>query len=121
MDVLGEAFSIRVKRKKTDATGETGALIHLTLERWEHVLDEHQHEFSYSDFEIVLDAVADPDYILRARDGARDAVVNYGAQFLHVFYREINGNGGFVITARYLKTFDRTLVIWRKDEHDRES
>lgn len=85
------------------------------------MLDEHPHEFSYSDFEIVLDAVADPDYILRARDGARTAVVNYGKHFLHVYYRELNKHEGFIITAFYEPDFDRKLVIWRKHEHDREN
>ncbi|MCP9494666.1 MAG: hypothetical protein MSG64_09450 [Pyrinomonadaceae bacterium MAG19_C2-C3] len=39
MDILGETLSIPVKRN------ETGALIRLPLERWEHILDEHPRDF----------------------------------------------------------------------------
>ncbi len=115
MEILGEVYAIPIKRN------ETGALIRLTLERWEHIVDEHSQDFSYSDYEIVLDAVGDPDYILRGRGGARRAVVNYGKRFLHVFYRKLNKQDGFIITAFYEPSFDRKLIIWRKDEHDRDS
>ena len=120
MDILGEALSIPVKRNETGATNERGALIRVTIEQWEHVLERHPQDFSFSDYEIILDAIADPDYILRGQTGARIAAVNYGKSFLHVIYRELDKHEGFFITAFYKPDIDRKLVIWRKHEQDKD-
>ncbi|MCP9495071.1 MAG: hypothetical protein MSG64_11545 [Pyrinomonadaceae bacterium MAG19_C2-C3] len=119
-DILGTAFAVCVKRNKTRETDEPGALIRVTVEQWEHTLESHPHDFSFSDYEIILDAIADPDYILRGQTGTRVAVVNYGKSFLHVIYRELNEYEGFFITAFYKPDFDRKIVIWRKYEQDRD-
>lgn len=100
--ILGTAYSIgRVPVRLTD-------------ERWEHVLDQHPEDFSYLDFEMTLDTVEDPEYILRGRGGALIAVAEISGDFLHVYYREASSTDGFVITAYYKTSFDRSKVIWRK-------
>lgn len=96
------------------AVSTNSVSIRLTDERWEHIIDEHGHEFSYSDFSLVLDAVEDPDYILRGQRGSLIAVVPERSKFLFVIYRELTSPDGFIITARYERDFDRNKVIWRK-------
>lgn len=49
--------------------------IHLTVERWDAILEKHPYDFSYHDYEMALDAVADPDYIVRANAGALFAIL----------------------------------------------
>jgi hypothetical protein len=76
-----------------------GVSIRLTEERWEHVLENHP-ALSDSDMGLILDAVADPEYILSGYRGSLIAVVSLGRfRYLHVMYRETNRDDGFVITA----------------------
>lgn len=96
------------------ATSKNGVTVRLTDERWEHVLDDHPSDFSYNDFETVLDVVEDPDYILRERHGSLAAVVSIGRRFLNVFYKELAGDG-FIITAYMKAEIDRKKIVWRKD------
>ncbi len=95
-----------------------GVIIRLTFTQWQHVLDEHSNDFSFHDYELVLDTVADPEYVLRAQRGALAAVIYERGDFLHVFYRELDSRDGFIITTRYESDFDRNKVIWRKYEND---
>lgn len=93
--------------------------IRLTDERLEHIIEEHPKDFSFSDEELLLETIEDPEYILRQQGGARAAVVNHGKRFLHVMYLEYTNRkrrrrDGFIITAYYLDDFDRSLVIWDK-------
>lgn len=89
--------------------------IRLTDERWEHILDDHPYMSGY--LEAVLDAVADPEYILRGQRGALIAVVALGKKtFLHVIYRELGKKDGFIISAFTDSEFDRDKILWRADE-----
>ena len=100
--VLGIAYSIN------------GVPVRLTEERWEHTLDRHA-EFSYNDFDMVLEAVEEPEYILRGYGGTKLAVVVLGrGGYLHVVYRELNVNDGFIITAGIRASMDRKKIIWRR-------
>ena len=73
--ILGTAYSVN------------GVLVRLTEERWEHILNEHA-EFSYNDADMILEAVEDPEYILRGRAGSLLAVVVLGrGSYLHVLQR----------------------------------
>jgi hypothetical protein len=100
--ILGTAYSI------------SGVPVRLTEERWEHTLDRHA-EFSYNDFGMVLEAVGDPEYILRGHGGAKLAVVVLGrGSYLHVAYRELNASDGFIITAGIRPSMDRKKIVWRR-------
>ena len=89
--------------------------IRLTDERWyDHILEEHHEMVSY--MQDILAAVKSPEYILRVRNGALAAVVNYGKEFLHVYYKEVSRKDGFIITAFFKPTFNRKLVIWRAED-----
>lgn len=92
-----------------------GVPIRLTAERWEHILDARPYLHGYE--HDVLDAIESPELILRAAGGVLVAVVAYGRRgFLHVIYREVNRNDGFIITAYFKDSYNRRQVIWRADE-----
>lgn len=91
--------------------------IRLPEERWDHINLFHPDEFDYNDPQDVLDAIELPTYILRGTAGALMAVVPRGKRnFLHVMYRELNANDGFIITAYYKSGFDREKIIWRAED-----
>jgi hypothetical protein len=64
-------------------------------------------------YEDILDAVADPEYIFRGYRGSLIAVVMLGRKrILHVMYRELSRDDGFIVTA-YIKTsLDKKKAIW---------
>ena|SRR5216684_1479908 len=91
-----------------------GVPIRLTEERWEHILDDHP-EISASDFDLLLDALEHPDYILRGQTGTLIAVRALGkSSYLHVIYRKLSKNDGFVITAGIRPRIDRKKIVWRR-------
>lgn len=91
-----------------------GVSIRLTEERWEHVLDKHL-ELSDSDIDLILDAVRDPEYILSGYRGSLIAVVVLGrSRYLHVMYREVNRDDGFVITAGIRPKRSKGNILWRR-------
>src|SRR6267378_7971089 len=88
-----------------------GVPIRLTDERWEHILDSHPELASYR--ETVLDAVANPDYILASRRGALAAVLVLGRKaFLHVFYIEKTQRDGFILSAYLEEKMDKAKIVW---------
>jgi hypothetical protein len=90
-----------------------GVWIRLTEERWDHIVDSHPELSSLR--ETILDAVEDPDYILRGRRGALAAVVALGKKaFLHVFYVEKSRYDGFILSAWLEEEIDKTKILWRK-------
>ena len=102
--ILGKVFS------------RNGVAIRLTEERWEHILDNHSDLFDYADYELTLETVADPEYVLRGGAGAMVAVTPFGRRgFLNVLYREVSRTDGFIITAYTTSTVDRRRIVWRKN------
>jgi hypothetical protein len=100
--ILGTAYSIN------------GVPVRLTDERWEHILDGHA-EFSYNGVGMILEAVENPEYILRGRAGSLVAVVVLGrGSYLHVVYKEVTAHDGFAITAVVLPSMNRKKIIWRR-------
>ena len=88
--------------------------IRLTEERWEHIVDAHPYMTRY--YEDMLDAVYDPEYIFPGHKGSFiAAVVLSNKKVLHVMYRELSREDGFIITA-YIKTsLDKKKAIWPRD------
>jgi len=90
-------------------------LIRLTDERWEHIVDAHPYMTGY--YDDMLDAVEDPEYILPGHKWSLIAVVGLGKKrILHVMYRELSGNDGFIITAYIKPSFERKRALWRRDD-----
>ena len=96
------------------ADSVNGVPIRLTDERWEHILDRKPNMAPF--IETVLDAVGDPEYILRGYKGTLIAVIHLGKRsYLNVVYRELSQRDGFIITARIEPRLHKSKVIWRRD------
>ena len=91
-----------------------GVPIRLTDTQWEHILEEHPYMNGY--YQAMLDCINYPEFVLRGRKGSKGAVLNVGRKkWLHVFYRQLNKTGGFIITAYIKNDYDEDLIIWRRD------
>lgn len=91
-----------------------GVPIRLTDERWEHII--YRRPEMVSVIETVLEAVENPEYILRGYKGTLIAVTHLGgSSYLNVVYRELSKMDGFIITARIAAHLDKSKIIWRRD------
>jgi hypothetical protein len=64
-------------------------------------------------YDHVLDAVENPTWILRGYAGALVAVLSVAKQnYLHVVYREVSHNDGFILTAFISRKLNRKMIIW---------
>jgi len=85
--------------------------IRLTDERWNHIVSNKPYMHDYES--VVLKAVAEPVVILRGYAGSLIAVLPLGRdRFLHVVYKEVNRDDGFVVTAFVARKYRRNQVIW---------
>jgi hypothetical protein len=92
---------------------KSGVPIRLTEERWFHIVENHDDVAGYYDW--VLQAVEDPDFILRGHGGALIAVKALARRkYLSVIYRELGRRDGFIITAYFASKIPRGLIRWRK-------
>lgn len=88
-----------------------GVPIRLTDERWDHIISNKPYMHDYD--EIVLKAIEQPVVVLRGYAGALVAVLSLGRnRFLHVVYKEVNQDDGFVVTAFMAREYRRNQVIW---------
>ena len=91
-----------------------GVPIRLTDERWEHVVSNKPYMEAY--YERVLDAVEKPTLVLRGYAGSLVAVLSVGRQrYLHVVYKEISQQDGFIITAFIARKYNRRMIVWSWD------
>ncbi len=85
--------------------------IRLTDERWDHIVSNKPYLLDYES--VVLRAVEEPVVILRGYSGALVAVLPLGRdRFLHVVYKEVNREDGFIVTAFIARDYRRNQVIW---------
>lgn len=88
-----------------------GVPIRLTEERWEHIVSNKPYMESY--YERMLDAIEKPTYILQGYAGSLVAVLPVGRQgFLHVVYKEVSQEDGFIITAFIARKYNRRIIVW---------
>ncbi len=88
-----------------------GVPIRLTEERWEHIVSNKPYMGSY--YEKVLEAIENPIWILRGYAGAIVAVLSIARRnYLHVVYREVSPDDGFIITAFLSTKVNRRTIIW---------
>lgn len=96
-------------------TSVNGVPIRLTEKRWFHISENHDDLAGH--YDDVLEAVADPDYIISGYGKALIALkkVNKG-KFLAVVYREISREDEFIITAYFTSRLDltREVILWQK-------
>jgi len=85
--------------------------IRLTDERWDHIVSNKPYLLDYE--LVVLRAVEEPVVILRGYAGALVAVLPLGRdRFLHVVYKEVNREDGFIVTAFIVRNYRRNQVLW---------
>jgi hypothetical protein len=90
-----------------------GVPIRLPYERWYHIVENHNEMASY--FHEVLDAIEQPDNVVRVNKGSLKAVKNMGRKkWLVVIYRELSKQDGFVLTAYFLDTKPKGEIIWHQ-------
>jgi hypothetical protein len=67
----------------------------------------------YAFDEALFQAIEKPTVVLRGYAGSLIAVLSLArARFLHVVYKEVNADDGFVITAYVAPKYNRDAVIW---------
>jgi len=87
--------------------------IRLTHERWFHIAENHDDLAGY--YDEVLDVVENPDFVMRGHRGSLVAVKNFGPRrYLHVIYRELSSDDGFIITAFFASKAERKKAIWKR-------
>jgi len=88
-----------------------GVPIRLTEERWEHIVSNKPYMESY--YERILDAIEKPIFVLRGYAGSLIAILSVGRQqYLHVVYKEIGQDDGFIITAFVARKYNRRMIVW---------
>jgi hypothetical protein len=88
-----------------------GVPIRLTDERWEHIVSNKPYMYAYDDG--LLQAIERPSVILRGYAGSLIAVFPLSRDnYLHVVYKEVSVDDGFVITAYVARKYNRNQVIW---------
>ena len=85
--------------------------IRLTEERWEHIVSNKPYMETY--YERVLDAIEKPTFVLRGYGGSLVAILNVGQQrYLHVVYKEVGRDDGFIVTAFIARKYNRGMLVW---------
>ena len=98
------------------AVSKNNVKIRLTEERWFHITESHDYMSGLSD--SVLEAINNPDEIIKSEEGEIIAVKRFNNKHLVIIYREVNHEDGFVITAFLTSEVERVRkerkVIWKK-------
>ena len=85
--------------------------IRLTEERWGHIVGNKPYMESY--YEKVIDAVERPTWIEQGYAGSLVAILTLGRRnYLHVVYRELSRDDGFIITAFIARRASRRKRVW---------
>ena len=88
-----------------------GIPIRLTEERWEHIVNNKLYMEPH--YENILTAIEHPTRILRGYAGAFVAVLTLSRQrHLHVVYKEISPDDGFIITAFIARKVNKKVQLW---------
>jgi len=87
--------------------------IRLTEERWRHIVGNRPYLASRQ--QAVLEAIEHPSLILRGYRGSLIAVLNLARRrYLHVVYREVSQDDGFIITAFIAHRYNRGAIVWKQ-------
>ena len=88
--------------------------IRFTEERWEHIINNKPYMESY--YERILDAIEKPTFVLRGYAGSLIAILSVGRQrYMHVVYKEVSQDDGFIITAFIARKYNRRMIVWSRE------
>jgi hypothetical protein len=92
-----------------------GVPIRLTEERWHHITYNKPYMTAY--YERLLECIEQPRWVLRGYAGSLVAVLPVARQrYLHVVYKEIDRNDGFIITAFIARRYNRSIIVWSQKD-----
>ena len=97
------------------ASSKRNVPIRLSTDGWAHIVEHHEDLAGYRDH--VLEAIEDPDAIVRGKSGELLALKSMTDRTLVVAYRETSREDGFVITAFFTTQPDRIQkrgLVWQK-------
>ena len=64
----------------------------------------------------VLEAIEHPTWLLRGYAGSLVAVLPVAKrQYLHVVYKEVSNDDGFIITAFMARKYNRRMIVWSQN------
>lgn len=90
-----------------------GVPIRLPEERWAHIVRNKPYMQSYR--ERVLEAIERPTWVLEGYAGTSIAVLRLRKdRNLHVVYRELSHEDGFVITSFVSRKVNKDRIVWPK-------
>ncbi len=88
-----------------------GILVRFTEERWLHIADNKPYMQGH--YESVLRAIENPTWILRGYSRTLVAVLPIAKyDYLHVVYKELDVEDGFIITAFISRKVNKRMIIW---------
>lgn len=97
------------------AISKNGIKIRLEEERWFHIVENHDYMSGLSS--EVLDAVENPEMIIKSNESELIAAKKFKDKHLIVIYKE-EKEDGFVITAFMTSDIERIKkkgLIWKKE------
>jgi hypothetical protein len=101
------------------ASSKNGLSIRITAEGWTHVVESH--DYMAGNFDLVVETIEDPDYIVAGGKGELIALRHYETTSISeksvvTVYREF-ADDGFLITAFMTsqpETILRKGILWQK-------
>ena len=101
------------------ASSKNGLSIRISTERWTHVVESH--DYMAGNFDLVVETIEDPDYIVAGSKGELIAMRHYETTSISeksvvAMYREF-ADDGFFITAFMTsqpETILRKGILWQK-------
>lgn len=95
------------------AESVNGVPIRLTAERWQHIVGNKPYLETH--YEAILSTIEQPNFVLRGYDRSLIAVRALARRrFLHVVYKELSRDDGFVITAYLARRYNRDAIVWKQ-------
>ncbi|MDO8748101.1 MAG: hypothetical protein Q7J72_03170 [Candidatus Omnitrophota bacterium] len=88
--------------------------IRLTVERWFHIVENHDDLAGY--YDEILRTIEAPDLIVKGYQNALIAAVKIKNNlYLSVIYKEVSKSDGFVITAYFTSAIKKEAMVWQKE------
>jgi len=94
---------------------KNGVPIRLTVERWIHIVENHDDLAGH--YDDVLGAIEEPDYIIEGYEKALIALKEIKEyKFLAVVFKEVSKEDGFIITAYFTSKIklEKEMILWQK-------
>ena len=110
---------LKTHPQKDTVLSQAGVPIRLTEERWFHIVENHDDLAGH--YDDVLDAVENPDIIVKGYGGALVAMRGLAqGRYLAVIYKEMSRTDGFIVTAYFTSRLPRRSILWPRGSRPRK-